>query len=1055
MSNEGAFPRGAVPYMARNGVAANLLMVFILAAGLASLPGLVQEMYPVPSSNHIEITVPYPGATPYEVEDSIVLKIEERIGTVDGVKDVTSVAAEGMASVMAVLQTSADINRALNDIESAVGSIQSFPGGAERPEIRERANRQSVIRLVLYGDVPERTLKELAYRTEEQVASLPEVSYVETRGVRDYEISIDVPLARLRALGLTLDDVAGAIRDGSLDLAAGSIETADAEMRIRTSGQSYTEYDFEEIIVLGKGDGTAVRLGDIADVRDGFQDVHLITRYNGRPAALVEVYRAAGEKVLDVAGAVVDHLEREIVSSLPAGVGIAVWNNDAEIYGEQVQVLVKNGFLGLLLVFVALALFLNIRLALWVASGIAIAAIGALAVMLVLDVSINAISMFAFVLAIGIMVDDAIVVAEHVHLERQKGARGVIAAIRGAQKIKRPLIFAVLTSIAAFSPLLFLPGGFGEVMGAFPIIVISVLVLSLVESLLVLPNHLSHLPGPEWTPSNPLDRFFAWTQARVNDGFNWFLNGPLDRGLRFATGYPLLVLATAVAMLILCVSLVPAGIIDVILSDPVEGDIVTANLEMPVGTPAWRTTEIAEEIEAASRRAIDRLSSERPEEAKPLLSAVTLAVGMKTGLERGGGLVQEPSLKPGGNIASVEFKLLGAQDRDISAGAFLQEWRQEVGAVPQARGLRFSAKLLNLGLPVHVELSHPEPERLGPIGDEVVERLRQLPGVFDIQSDHSAGFREIRIGLRPEARTLGLTLAELARQVRAAFFGEEVLRLQRGPEDVRVYVRLPSSERDTAADVERYLVRTPAGVMVPLSRVATANMGISPSSIRRKNGQRTVTVTADVDTEATTGAEVNAALTNTILPELTAANPGLAFAFGGEQQQQVESTDSLGRGFLLALLAIYALLAIPLGSYTKPLIIMAVIPFGIIGAILGHLIIGIGLSIVSMMGILGLNGVVVNDSLVMVDFINRKLRDGVPAGNAIVDGAKARFRPIFLTSATTFLAFTPLLLERAIQAQFLIPFAASIGFGIVFATGILMLVVPALTTLHLRATTRR
>lgn len=1055
MKNDDAYPSGVVAYMARNGVAANLLMVFILAAGLASLPGLVQEMYPVPSSTHIEITVPYPGATPYEVEESIVLKIEERIGTVDGVKDVTSVAAEGMASVMAVLQTGADINRALNDIESAIGSIQSFPGGAERPEIRERANRQSVIRLILHGDVPERTLKELAYRTEEQIASLPEVSHVETRGVRGYEISIDVPLGKLRAYGLTLDDVATAVRDGSLDLAAGSIETIDAEMRVRTTGQSYTGYDFEEIVVLSNAAGALVRVGDLADVRDGFREVDLITRYNGQPAAFVEVYRAAGEKVLDVAGAVVEHLEREIVSSLPAGVSLAIWNNDAEIYGEQVYVLVKNGFLGLLLVFVALALFLNVRLALWVASGIAIAATGALAVMLVLDVSINAISMFAFVLAIGVMVDDAIVVAENVHLERQQGANGVTAAIRGTQKIKRPLIFAVLTSVAAFSPLLFLPGGFGEVMRAFPIIVISVLLLSLVESLLVLPNHLSHLPGPEWAPSNRLDRFFVWTQSRVNDGFNWLVNGPLDRGLHLATDQPVLILSCAIATVILCVSLVPAGVIDVILSEPVEGDIVTANLEMSVGTPAWRTTEIAKEIEEAGHRAIDRLSVGRPEEAEPLLSAVTLAVGMKTALERGGGLVQEPSLKPGGNIASVEFKLLGAQHRDVSAGTFLQQWRQEAGTVPEAQGVRFTAELLNLGLPVHVELSHPDPGRLGPIGDSVVERLRELNGVFDVQSDHSAGFQEIRIELQPEARTLGLTLAALARQVRAAFFGEEALRLQRGPEDVRVYVRLPEEERNTATDVERYMVRTPAGVTVPLSRVATVSIGVAPASIRRKNGQRTVTVTADVDTNATTGAEVTAALTNTILPALAEANPGLAYAFAGEQQQQVESTDTLGRGFLLALLVIYALLAIPLGSYTKPLIIMAVIPFGIIGAILGHLIIGIGLSIVFMMGILGLNGVVVNDSLVMVDFINKKLRDGAPPREAIIDGAKARFRPIFLTSATTFLAFTPLLLERAIQAQFLIPFAASIGFGIVFATGILMLVVPALTALHLHTTTRR
>ena len=1044
--------RGPIAYMVRNGVVANLLMIFIVLAGLVSLSGLVQEAFPTLPFNQIEVSVPYPGATPQEVEESIVVKIEEQISGLDDVKAVKAVAAEGMASVRAELKTGADMSRALDDVESAVGRIQSFPAGAERPEVREMTNRQSVIRLILHGDVPERSLKELAYRVEDQIASLPAVSYVETSGVRAYEISIEAPLRRLRALGLTIDDIANAVRSGSLDLSAGSIETSDAQVRVRTTGQSYDQQDFEEIVVVSRSDGTAVRLGDIADVRDGFQDVDLITRYQGQPSAFVEVYRSAGEQVLDVAAAVEEHLDREVIPSLPAGVEITIWNNDAVTYQERLNLLLKNGSLGLLLVLVALALFMEIRLALWVAVGIAVSGIGALSAMLVFDVSINSISLFAFVLAIGVVVDDAIVVAEHIHLERMKGTPGSIAAVRGARRIKRPLTFAVLTSIAAFSPMLFIPGGLGQLMSAVPIILIAMLLVSLVESLFVLPNHLSHLPGPEWKPRSLADRFFSRVQGGVDKGLTRFVNGPLDRALRLATAQPAVVIACAVGLLVLAVSLPPAGIVGVTFADEIEGDIVTANLEMPEGTPARRTHETAMAVEAAGRLAIDKLSSSRPEDAAPLLSGVNLTVGLPARQELGGGL-QGPSLNPQANIATIEFKLLSAQKRQIPAGTFLQAWRNEVGVLPEARAIAFTAQVLDLGSPVEAVLSHPRAERLSPVGDAAVERLRELDGVFDARTDHARGIDEIRLELRPEARTLGLTLRELARQVRSAFFGNEALRIQRGREDVRVYTRLPAEERNTIADVEGYLVRTPAGAEVPLSRVASVHMGSSPSLIRRKDSQRTVTVTADVDTAVVSAAEVNDVLQNSILPDLVAANPGLTYTFGGEQQQQLESFDSLNRGFILALLVIYALLAIPLRSYTKPVIVMAAIPFGIIGAILGHLILGISMSFTSVMGILGLSGVVVNDSLVMLDFIDQRRREGAPVRTAIIEGAKGRFRPIFLTSATTFLGFTPLILERAVQAQFLIPFAASLGFGIVFATAILMVVVPALTAIHLRTAT--
>ena len=1048
-SSNPAEPSGPIAYMASNGVAANLLMIAILAAGLVSLTGLDREAWPTVPFNQIEVSMAYPGATPEEVEESIVVKIEEQVESLEDVKAVKSIAAPGMASVRVEVKSGTDINRMLDDVESAINRIQSFPAGADRPEIREMTNRQSTIRLIVYGDISEHSLKALAHQIEDELASLPSVSLVETSGVRNYEISIEVPLNRLRALGLTLSDIANTIRRNSLELSAGSIETRESQVRVRTLGQRYDQQDFEEIVVLSRSDGTVVRLGEIAKVHDTFEDVDLIVRHQNQPAAYIEVSRADDEKVMDVATAVHEYIANEAIPALPDGVGITIWNDDSQAYAERADILLKNGFLGLMLVFIALALFLKIRLALWVAVGLATAGIGALTVMLMLDLAINTISLFAFVLAIGIIVDDAIVVAEHIHYERKQGRPGLVAAIRGARRIKVPLVFAVLTSVAAFTPLLFVPGGIGEVWGALPVILISMLLISLVESLLVLPNHLSHLHGPDWVPTGAVDRFFTKTHTHVDHLLNKFVEGPLDRALRFATGQPAVTLAGAVGLLILSISLLPAGIIPTNFAGVVEGDFVTASLEMPDGTTARQTYKVAAELETAGHRAIERLSRDRPEDMPPLLSGVTVTVGQGPRVE-GGGLEPKPTLKPEANIATIEFKLLNAQQREISTGEVVQAWREEVGVLPQVRGITFSGEIIDLGNPIEAVLSHPNPERLGQIANSVVNGLRGLAGVHDVRSDHTPGIREIQLELRPEARTLGLTLEGLAQQIRAAFFGVEAVRVQRGGEEVRVYARLPADERNAITDVERYLIRTPGGAEVPLSQVAYLNSGTSPPMVRRKDGQRVVTVTADVNDTVISGNEANRILTGSILAELVAMDPDLTYTLGGEQQQQMESLDALYRGFILALFMIFILLAVPLRSYTKPFIVMAVIPLGIIGAIMGHWILGIAMGAVSFMGIFGLSGVVVNDSLVMIDFIDQRLRQGDPARTAIIEGAKGRFRPIFLTSVTTFLGFTPLILERSIQAQFLIPFAASLGFGIMITTAILMVVVPALSTIHLR-----
>ena len=1048
-SDYGGERAGPLAYMAHNRVAANLLMLGIVAAGLLSINGIVFDMWATLPFNQVEVSVPYPGATPDEVEESIVTKIEEQVEGLDTVKSVNAVAAAGMASVRVELKSGADMDRALDDIESAVGRIQSFPDGAERPSFREMTNLRSVVRLIVYGDLPERALKELAFRIEDELTALPGVSDVDTAGVRDYEISIEVPLNRLRALGLTLEDVAQAIRADSLDLSGGRVTTGESEVRVRTLGQRYDQADFEDVIVVAGEDGAVVRLGQIADVRDGFAETDLVIRHQDKPAVFIEIYRVGDENVVDVAEGVKAHIENVVIPSLPPGAAITAWNDESEFFDACVDLLLKNGSLGLLLVFAALALFLEIRAALWVAVGIAVSAVGVLAVILALDLTVDGNALFAFVLAIGIVVDDAIVVAEHIFYERRRGASGLVAATRGVRRIATPLTFAVVTSMVAFSPLMFLPGGQGEIIFPLGVILIAMLAISLVESLLVLPGHLSRLPGPDWVPTTGVDRFLRGVQDRVDRALNRFLAGPLDRWLHFATEQPAVIIAGGIALLVISVSLLPAGIVGTVFVNEIEGDFVTARLEMPGGTPAECTYEVAQELESAGHRVVERLERDRPGGAPPLLDGVIVTVGQAPRGE-GGGLVPQPSLNPQGNIATVEFKLLGAQDRDIEARAVMDSWREEVGVLPYVRGLNFSSQLIAFGNPVEIALSHPDTGRLATVAGSVADSLRGLEGVFDVRSDHAPGVKEVQLELRREARSLGLTVEQVALQVRAAFFGSEAVRVQRGREEVKVYVRLPRTERDAVTDIEKYVVRTPNGAEVPLAQVARLREGASSVAIRRKDSRRIVTVTADVDQSVLTGSEATGIIEDSVLPGLADAHPGLTYRTGGEAEQQLESLDSLFRNFLLVLFMMYALLAVALRSYTRPVIVMAVIPFGLIGVIVGHVVIGIDVSFTSAMGFVGLSGVVVNDSLVMLDFINEQLKRGVPARQAIIEGAKQRFRPIMLTSVTTFLGFTPLILERAVQAKFLVPFAASLGFGILITTALLVLLVPALTAVLMR-----
>lgn len=1037
--------KGVIAFMARNGVAANLLMVFMLVAGFASYNRIVQEVFPETSLDLVTVSVAYPGATPEEVEESIVQKVEEAVQAIDGVKKVTGTAAEGIGTVQVELELGTDVDRALDDVKGEVDQIQTFPVDAEEPDIREATTRQSVMRIALYGDTSERTLKEAAYQLEDALAALPAISYVETSAVRQYQVFIDVPQERLEALGLSLTDISRIVGQSSLDSPAGSIETDREQVRVRTVGQNYDQHDFENIVLRTRPDGTILRLGDVATITDGFEDADLITRFNGQPAAFVDVYRTSDERVLDVADATTAFLEENSASVLPPGISYAIWDDSSELFDDRLTMLLKNAVIGLVLVLAALTLFLDIRLAFYSAVGIGATFVGAIYVIELMGSSINMFSLFGFIIALGLVVDDAVVVGENVYSERERGRSGIGASIAGTQRVVVPVVFAVATTIVSFSPLLAVGGTIGKVLADIPLVVIAVLGLSLVEALLILPHHLSYLPAAGTKASN---RFFAGFE-KIQRGFDKklqaFVEGPLDRSLKFAVSMPYLVVAGGMALLILMFGLVAGGQIKTEFFPEIEADVVSASLEMPSGTSIERTTQVADLILQAGERAAARFDEDMPQ-ATSNLEDTYVTIGM---ISQGGAnpLAGGDTLQP--NLANIQFSLIGSGERDFTATEFEDVWREELGELQGVRSLSISTSLISAGDPVNLRLSHPDEDTLDLAAERLIGSLQRVSGVFDVESDQDEGVRQVDLTLKPSARTLGITLQDLAGQVRAAFFGAEAVRVQRGREDVRVYVRLPEDQRNSVPDIGNYRVRVPGG-QVPLSSLANIEITNAPTSIMREDGFRIQTVTADLDTDIITSQEAAALISDELMPAITADYPGLNYAFGGEQEQQEESFGDIGSAFLLALAAIYALLAIPFRSYVQPLIIMAAIPFGMIGALIGHLLLGISLGIVSMFGIIALSGVVINGALVLIDFMNENLAKGMAREEAIIDAAKSRFRPIILTAITTFLGVAPITFETNLQAQFLIPMSASLGFGILFGTAMQQLLIPALAIIQMR-----
>ena len=1021
-----------IEWFARNSVAANLLMVFLVASGVIAIFNINSEVFPEFSLDLINIEVPYLGAAPEEVEEAVCVRIEEAIQGLDGIKQITSTASEGMGTIIVELDLGADVRSVLDDIKGRVDAIDTFPEETEKPIIREMIARNQVIDLAVSGNADEFTLKAVAEQIRDELSTIPEISQVDIVSARPYEISIEVSELALRRHGLTFDDVASAVRRSSLDLPGGSVRSEGGEILLRTIGQAYRGEEYESLVLLTRADGTRLPLGDVATVVDGFAETDQFARFDVESTVLLSVFRTGDQSALTIADRVYEYVERT-QPTLPAGISLTLWQDQAMMLSARLTLLLRNGLTGFTLVFLLLALFLELRLAFWVSLGIPISFLGAIMLMPGLDMTVNIMSLFAFILVLGIVVDDAIIVGENIYSRQEVHGEGLRGSIEGAREIATPVTFAVLTTVAAFMPLMFVPGMMGKIFRVIPLIVIPCLLFSLIESLNILPAHLSYLPKSR--------RRGLWTrfQETVANGLKLFIQRVYKPSLELGLRWRYLTASVGVSTVIVTVGMVLGGWTNFHFFPSIEADFMAGAITMPLGSPVSDTSEAVRKLETGAERLRAALIEET---GKDYFRHVFASIGDQPVSSRGGGPIGPVRNLTASNVGEVTIELAPAQERAYTSQQLGNRWRELTGPIPEAVDINFNVSFMTPGEDVDVMLVGPDIARLRAAADEVKTQLRGYSGVYGITDSFREGKQEIKLDIKPAAETLGLTLQDLGRQVRQAFYGEEAQRIQRGRDDIRVMVRYPADQRRSLGNLENMRIRTPDGGEVPFGQVAVVETGRGFASIKRVDRNRAVNVMAAVDDSVTTGGAVISDLERRILPEILARYPGVFYVLEGMQAEQQEAIGGLQVGFGVGLIVIFALLAIPLKSYVQPLIIMSAIPFGLVGAVWGHIVMGLDVTLMSMFGLVALSGVVVNDSLIMVSFINRKREHHVDLMTAVREAGVSRFRPILLTSLTTFFGLVPLMLERSFEAAFLVPMAVSLAFGVIFATFITLVLVP-------------
>ncbi len=1033
--------KGLIAWFARNSVVANLLLLVIVAAGAITLGSLKKEVFPEISLDSVTVSAEYRGAAPEEVEEAICLRVEEAIQGIEGIKKITSTANEGAGLVLIEVSLGYDVRRVMEEIKTEVDAIDTFPDEVEKPIVQQINSRFQVINVSISAEADLGTLKHLGERARDEIMALPEISHAELLSVPPYEISIEVSEQALRRWGLTFDQIANTVRQFSVDLPGGSVKTGTGEILLRTNGQAYTGEEYERLPLLTRPDGTKIYLRDVATVIDGFEDVSVSAMLDGRPSVVIQVYRVGDQSAIDVAQAVTRYVD-ETMPTLPHGVDIATWQDSARLLKSRIDLLVKNAMTGLVLVFVVLALFMRMRLAFWVTLGIPISFLGAIALMPMFDASINMMSLFSFILVLGIVVDDAIVVGENIHTMQVRTGKRTSAAIRGTYQVLVPVAFGVLTTMAAFSPMLFVPGLMGKVVRVFPLIILPTLFFSLVESNLILPCHLSHYKKPK--PGKRPNAFSkAWNGFFdvFSNGLAWFIRRAYRPILAAALQWRYLTLSVALFCVLFTVGLIGAGHVRWVLFPTVEADSVVAFLTMPRESPVEVTGKGVDQIGGAGIELRKELAVEQGgDQVRHIMSSI----GEHPYREVQSGPAAAGDQYRGEHLGEVHIALIPAETRGITAEEIANRWREKIGKIPGAVELAVTSDLIGGGKAIDLQFSARDLATVQEVAEITKARLAGYPGVIEVTDTYRAGKPEINLALTSDGEALGLTLESLGRQVRQGFFGAEAQRIQRGRDEIRVMVRYPQQDRRSLGDLEHMRVRTPSGDEVPFSTVASASMGRGPATITRVDRQRSINVQAEVDESITTGGEVSQALQAEFLPQLMARYPGVVYSFEGDEADFAESMDGLAKGLFAALFVMFAMLAIPLKSYVKPAIILSAIPFGMIGAIWGHWLLGMQVSFLSLCGMVALAGVVVNDGLVLVSFINTYSRQNGQLHKAVQLAGEARFRPILLTSLTTAAGVTPLILEKSIQAQFLIPMAVALAAGVLFATAVTLILVPTL-----------
>lgn len=1008
-------PRGMLAWMAKKSIAANLLMLLLIAGGFWTALHMQKEVFPEFELDMVRVSVAYPGAAPAEVEQGILQPVEEAIRGVQGIREVTSTAREGSGSVMIELITGINRMKVFQDIDQAVNRIRTFPDDIEEPEVTLLSRQREVMEIGLYGPVDVWTLRQLAEELRIRLLGEEGLTQVEISRVPDYMTHVEIPRHRLRQYGLTLSEVARIIRNSSNDVPAGLIETTAGEILLRMQERKQWAEEFSEIKILTGEDGAEITLGEIATVWDGFEEYGFHSQFNQLPSVELEVFRVGKQSPLDIEKIVLRVMD-EFRANAPEGVELRIDSNMAENFRERLTLLLKNGLMAIIIVLAILSLFLEFRLAFWVMVGMTTSFVGGILFLPMLGVSINMISMFAFLIALGIVVDDAIVVGENIYEYRQNGMSLIDAAIHGVRDISGPVIFSILTNIVAFIPLFFIPGTMGKFWWPIPAVVITVLLVSLFEALFILPAHLGHVSKRRnFRTGERLHNI----QQKFSRGFSYFVDTYYRRALEFCLRNRYITVCAAIALFLIVGGYARSGHMGMIFMPEVAADEIEAGVRLPLGTTREQAARVAGEITSATSRMFDEHDLYKQAE------------GIKTNVR-------------GENFIDVEIVLKPLTERTMRAKEIIRLWRDNIGEIRGVDQITFEAERGPGGArqDLEVDLSHTDIDILEAATIAFVERMEEYALTNDVSDNYNRGKKQLDLKLLPEARLLGLTSDDIGQQVRDAFYGSLALRQLRGINEIEVRVKLPEEERKSLDNLENLVVRTPDGVEVPLLDVVEVQSNEAFSSIQRRDGRRVVSVGMDIEPKRALG-QIITAIERDEMPQLQADFPGLTYSFEGRQSDMRDSTRALKGGFVLAMLVVYSLLAVAFGSYVQPLIVMVAIPFGIIGGVIGHIIMGFDLSLISLMGMIALSGVVVNDSLIMIDYAN-KHRGKKPAFEAITQAGVRRFRPIILTTLTTFGGLTPIILETSRQATYLIPMAISLGFGIVFATAIILILVPSL-----------